>query len=62
MSPLDPREEELFDAARKLPDSVARAAFLDRACAADRALRQRLDELLAAAVDAETFLPRAAPR
>ena len=41
-------EEELFDAARELPEPAARKAFLDRACDGDLALRVRIEELLAA--------------
>ena len=47
--PLDPRRvKELFAAVLELPDALARQAFLDRECAADAELRQRLDVLLAA--------------
>jgi eukaryotic-like serine/threonine-protein kinase len=41
------REEALFQAAAQLP-GPERAAFLDRECAGDAALRARLDALLAA--------------
>jgi hypothetical protein len=47
--PLDPRRvKELFNAALDLIDPADRPGFLDRECGDDRALRQRLDELLAA--------------
>src|SRR5882672_1408670 len=49
------REEELFDAARKLTDPAACRAFLDRACAGDPALRARLEGLLVTEQDAEKF-------
>ena len=49
------REEELFDAARKLTDPVACRAFLDRSCAGDAALRARLEGLLTAGAEAEQF-------
>jgi serine/threonine protein kinase len=39
-------ERELFVAALHLTDPVARAAFLDQACGADRSLRDRIDSLL----------------
>jgi eukaryotic-like serine/threonine-protein kinase len=39
-------EESLFAAARQRPDPRERRAFLDEACGADAALRQRLEELL----------------
>ena len=49
LMPLDPRRvKELFVAASELPDAQARQAFLDRECAADAELRDRLDVLLAA--------------
>jgi eukaryotic-like serine/threonine-protein kinase len=48
-------EEELFDAARELPEPAARKAFLDRACDGDLALRVRIEELLAAEGEAEQF-------
>ena len=48
------REEALFLAASQLA-GPARAAFLDQACAADAALRQRLDALLAAHEEPESL-------
>ena len=39
-------EFELFDAARKITDPVARAAFLDQACAGNAALRASVESLL----------------
>ena len=53
----DSTDHELvvFSAARQLPPE-RRPAFLDEACAADPALRQRVEELLQAAAKAETFL------
>jgi len=45
MSELDQRERAIFEAARKLPPKD-RAVFLDRACAADDQLRQRIIEKL----------------
>lgn len=50
-----PREEELFDAASELSDEAERAAFLRRACEGNEALRQRVEALLAAATEAESF-------
>ena len=49
------REEELFDAARKLTDARARAVFLERSCGGDGALRGRIEALLRAAADADDF-------
>jgi len=48
-------EEEIFDAARLISDPDARAAYLDRACSGDLALRRRVEELLAALAGAEEF-------
>jgi tetratricopeptide (TPR) repeat protein len=55
MNAATQREEDLFDAARKLTDPAERGAYLDRACAGDPALRARVEELLAAGADAEQF-------
>src|SRR5262245_49659172 len=52
----DPVEEAIFHAASDLQEPHARAAFLDRACGADTALRARIDTLLAAGVRAKQFL------
>jgi serine/threonine protein kinase len=49
------REEDLFDAARKLTDAAARNAFLDQACAGDAALRLRIAGLLTAGFQADQF-------
>jgi len=49
------REEDLFDAARQLTDAAARRAFLDRECTNEPVLRDRLESLLAAEVEAEQF-------
>jgi hypothetical protein len=40
------REEEVFDAARKIEDSAQRQEFLSRACDGDSALRERVETLL----------------
>ncbi len=49
------REEEIFDAARQLPDTADCGAFLDRACRGDSALRARVEDLLTAEPAAEEF-------
>lgn len=49
------REEELFDAARKLTDARERAIFLERGCGDDAALRGRIEALLRAAAEADDF-------
>jgi serine/threonine protein kinase len=62
--PADPcRVKELFAAALDLPDSEARKALLDRECADDSDLRNRLGRLLAANDDPASALnkPLAAP-
>src|ERR1039458_630515 len=56
------RELAVFSDARKLP-AQERAAFLDKACAGDAALRHRVEELLQASDEAGAFLdsPAAIP-
>ncbi len=49
------REEDLFDAARKLPGAAERAAFLARGCAGNFALLARIEALLEASAGAESF-------
>src|SRR5262245_53477263 len=53
-------EQSLFFAALDLPDSAARAAYLDEACAGDRAQRRRVEELLRAHAQAGNFLAKPA--
>lgn len=59
MKSAPPREEALFEAAAHL-SGLARAAFLDQACAHDAALRQRLAARLAAHLLAEGIPPNQA--
>jgi serine/threonine protein kinase len=49
------REEEVFDAARRISDPTERRGFLASACGEDRALRSRLEALLQVAEQAEDF-------
>jgi hypothetical protein len=49
------REEDIFDAARNLPEPAARRAFLERSCGGDGALRARIERLLDAAAEADRF-------
>src|ERR1700712_666713 len=49
------REEDLFDAARKLTSAAERRTFLDRECRGNQALRGRIESLLAAETEAEDF-------
>jgi len=51
-------EQILFAEALQRDNPEARAAYLDAACAADRALRRRVEALLRAAEDAGDFLER----
>ncbi len=55
MNAANQRQEDLFDAARKVADAAERRTFLDRACDGDAALRGRLESLLAAAGEADRF-------
>lgn len=55
MNTVTQREEELFDAVLALTEPGRRAAYLERACGGDAALRRRVEDLLAAAADAEAF-------
>jgi serine/threonine-protein kinase len=52
---MNANEESLFAEALDIPDPQERAAFLDRACAGDRVLRDNVESLLAAYV-AGSFL------
>ena len=54
--PHSNREKELFDQALDLADSTEREAFLARECAGDRALLERLRNLLAAHERTTAFL------
>lgn len=54
------RDEEIYAAAVELPE-VERAAFLNRACEGDHSLRARLEALLLANDEAETFFEAVAP-
>src|SRR5438874_2142267 len=49
-------EETLFIEALEIPDAAERAAYLDRACAGDAALRARLERLLGEHGRAGSFL------
>jgi len=53
---LDPVEEAIFHAATELSDPSVRAAFLERACGGNAALRARIKALLDADVRAQRFL------
>jgi len=51
-------ERDLFIAALKVPDLVARAAWLDQECSGDATLRQRIDVLLQAFDNAGSLLEK----
>jgi serine/threonine protein kinase len=53
-------ERDLFMAALQIEDRTERSAYLDRACAGEAALRQRVEALLAAFEQAGSFLQRPA--
>jgi serine/threonine protein kinase len=55
MNTVTQREEDLFDAARKLSTAAERTAFLVRACGSDHALRARIETLLRTEAEAEQF-------
>jgi serine/threonine protein kinase/tetratricopeptide (TPR) repeat protein len=52
-------EQEVFEAARAIPDAAGRAAYLDRACAADPALREWVEDRLLADPEVGGFLEEA---
>ncbi len=54
-APIPPNEEELFSRASDLP-AVERAAYLEKACAGDAALRARVEALLRADEAARSFM------
>ncbi len=55
MKSLPPDEESIFNAARALTDPDRRAEYLRAACKGDRQRRRNIDELLAAAEEADAF-------
>ena len=61
MNPDPARAEALFLAAADFAAPQERAAFLDRECGGDLALRARVEALLASHDDAGDFLQTAAP-
>ncbi len=61
MSTLPPEEESIFNAARALTDSDKRKEYLRVACKGHRARRKNIEELLAAAEEAEAFFKNPAP-
>ncbi len=51
----------IFDAALEIPDQKERATFVERECAGDAALLERVRELLLAFNDSETFMATKQP-
>jgi hypothetical protein len=60
MGELDPRLENIFAAAMDIADAEQRAAFVERACGGDEALRREVEALVQADQGAGAFM-RAAP-
>lgn len=61
MIPPEQTEVFLFEAALEIADPVARAQFLDGACAGNRTQRERLEALVQAYDKAEAFFAEAEP-
>jgi len=55
------REQSLFEAALDFADAAARRAFLDQACGTDKALRERIEQLLGLSKSADAFFTGCAP-
>ncbi len=55
MNATKSHEQNLFEAALHLKSQAEREAFLQVACATDPGLRRRIDQLLAAATEADAF-------
>ncbi len=55
VNPPSPKVEAVYSAAQSFTDSGERDAYLKAACKGDKALRQRVEELLAAAEKAREF-------
>jgi eukaryotic-like serine/threonine-protein kinase len=56
MSPTDSADQAIFEIARHIVSTEARQAYLDQACRADVAQRQRIVELLQAIDEQDSFL------
>ena len=61
MSERKEHEVDLFYEALSRADLAVRTAFLDRACAGQPALRERLEKLLAVHAEAEKFFIQEEP-
>src|SRR5262245_49461735 len=57
-----PGEKEIFFEAVELHSTAERAAFLDRACAGDTALRRKVEALLASHFDPDSFMEESAAK
>jgi serine/threonine protein kinase/Tfp pilus assembly protein PilF len=58
VDPANSREQRLFEAALRLEPGAERKAFLQAVCAHDNELRGRLEQLLAAASEADAFFEK----
>src|SRR6266404_5451667 len=54
-TPSVQQEESLFDAALKYSNPVERRSFIERVCGGDRTLRERVEALIAAQKEADSF-------
>ena len=61
MNPTTPSIDEIYLAALEKPSTQERSAYLDRACAGDEGLRQRVERLLRAQPNVGNFLESPAP-
>ena len=61
MAHQPPSKHDIFNAAADLADQSERAAFLDRACAGNEALRAEIEDLLRHDADVGSFLQSRAP-
>src|SRR5439155_21249003 len=60
MNPPRPDVKAIFEQALEIQEAGLRASFLDRACAADAGLRQRVEVLLRAHDQAGSFMEKPA--
>ncbi len=56
MSTNDTKDQEIFEIARHIGSTAARDAYLEQACGEDVARRERINHLLSALADNQSFL------
>src|SRR6516162_977104 len=61
MNGPSPQEETIYEAARQLSEPLEQAAYLERVCAGDQELRERVERLLRAGQKAKDFFQRHDP-